>query len=64
MRALAEADLKDIAVIVGGIVPDADETALLEAGVAKVFHPGSSLADIAAEINRLTRARRAANICS
>jgi len=62
MRALGEAGLKDIAVVVGGIVPDADEAALLEAGVAKVFHPGSSLADIAAEIDRLTRVRRAANV--
>src|ERR1039457_2470360 len=62
MRALGDAGLKDIAVIVGGIVPDADEAALLEAGVAKVFHPGSALADIAAEIESLTRARRAANV--
>ena len=62
MRALAAAGLKDIAVIVGGIVPDADEAVLLEAGVAKVFHPGSALADIATEIDRLTRARRTANV--
>ncbi|MDP1952789.1 MAG: cobalamin-dependent protein, partial [Betaproteobacteria bacterium] len=50
MRSLGEAGLADIAVIVGGIVPDADEAVLLEAGVAKVFHPGSALEDIAAEI--------------
>jgi len=62
MRALGEAGLADIAVIVGGIVPDADETLLLEAGVAKVFHPGSALEDIAAEIGRLTRARRAIGV--
>lgn len=62
MRALAAAGLKDIPVIVGGIVPDADEAVLLEAGVAKVFHPGSSLADIAADIDGLARARRAANV--
>jgi len=61
MRSLGEAGLADIAVIVGGIVPDADETMLLEAGVAKVFHPGSALEDIAAEIGRLTSARRAVN---
>lgn len=58
MRALAAAGLGDIAVIVGGIVPDADEDALLEAGVARVFHPGSALEEIAAEIGRLTAARR------
>ena len=51
--------LKDIAVIVGGIVPDADEAMLLESGVAKVFHPGSALDEIAADIGRLTGARRA-----
>ena len=62
MRALGEAGLADIAVIVGGIVPDADEAVLLEAGVAKVFHPGSALEDIAAEIGRLTSARRAVNV--
>jgi methylmalonyl-CoA mutase C-terminal domain/subunit len=62
MRALAAADLADIAVVVGGIVPDADEAMLLAAGVARVFHPGGALADIAAEIGRLTRERRAANV--
>ena len=59
MAALRAAGLTDIAVIVGGIVPDADEAALRVAGVAQVFHPGSALEDIAAEITRLTHARRA-----
>jgi len=62
MRALEAAGLRDIAVVVGGIVPDADEAMLLGAGVAKVFHPGSALEDIAAEIGRLTRARRAVGV--
>ena len=62
MQALGAAGLQDIAVIVGGIVPDADEAMLLGAGVARVFHPGSSLEEIAAEIGRLTRARRALNV--
>jgi len=62
MQALGAAGLQDIAVIVGGIVPDADEVMLREAGVARVFHPGSALEEIAAEIGRLTRARRAANV--
>jgi methylmalonyl-CoA mutase C-terminal domain/subunit len=47
MRALAEAGLGDVCVIVGGIVPDEDEKMLLDAGVARVFHPGASLDDIA-----------------
>jgi methylmalonyl-CoA mutase C-terminal domain/subunit len=62
MRALDAAGLKDIAVIVGGIVPDADEAMLLESGVAKVFHPGSALEEIAVEIGRLTDARRAMSV--
>jgi methylmalonyl-CoA mutase, C-terminal domain len=62
MLALGAAGLQDIAVIVGGIVPDAHEAILLGAGVARVFHPGSALEEIAAEIGRLTRARRAANV--
>jgi methylmalonyl-CoA mutase C-terminal domain/subunit len=61
MQALREAGLADAAVIVGGIVPDEDEQMLLEAGVARVFHPGTTIAEIAAFINGITpgiRARR------
>ena len=47
MAALAEAGLSDVGVIVGGIVPDEDEAMLLEAGVARVFHPGSTMSEIA-----------------
>ena len=47
MTALREAGLGDVCVIVGGIVPDEDEQMLLDAGVARVFHPGSALEDIA-----------------
>ena len=62
MRALNEAGLKDVAVIVGGIVPDADEAMLLDAGVARVFHPGSALDAIAADIRQLSDARRALSV--
>ena len=58
MVALREAGLNDVAVIVGGIVPDADEATLMEAGVARVFHPGSSMADIAAYVHELAVAGR------
>ena len=46
MAALREAGLDDVAVIVGGIVPDEDEQMLLDAGVARVFHPGAPLEEI------------------
>ena len=45
--------------MVGGIVPARDEKLLLAAGVARVFHPGSSLDDIATEVRTLTAKRRA-----
>jgi methylmalonyl-CoA mutase C-terminal domain/subunit len=47
MSALRAAGLGEVAVVVGGIVPDGDERALLEGGVAKVFHPGAGLEEIA-----------------
>jgi methylmalonyl-CoA mutase C-terminal domain/subunit len=53
MAALRDGGLADVAVIVGGIVPDEDEQMLLDAGVARVFHPGSSLDDIAAFIREV-----------
>lgn len=46
MKALHEAGLNHVKVIVGGIVPDDDEGELTAAGVSKVFHPGSPLDDI------------------
>lgn len=60
MAALREAGLHDVAVIVGGIVPDEDEQVLLGAGVARVFHPGSPLEEISAYIAETTARVRAA----
>jgi methylmalonyl-CoA mutase C-terminal domain/subunit len=60
MRALREAGLHEVAVIVGGIVPDDDEAMLKEAGVAQVFHPGTSLDAIAAAVRELAATARAA----
>ena len=59
MDALRAAGADDVAVIVGGIVPDEDEDMLLASGVAKVFHPGAALADIAAYIRDITSRVRA-----
>jgi methylmalonyl-CoA mutase C-terminal domain/subunit len=59
MNQLHEAGLSDVQVIVGGIVPPRDEKLLLEAGVARVFHPGASLDDIIVEVRALTKKARA-----
>jgi methylmalonyl-CoA mutase, C-terminal domain len=59
IEALAQAGMGDVGVIVGGIVPDADEQALLQAGVARVFHPGSTMAEIAGFVRELAQQVRA-----
>jgi methylmalonyl-CoA mutase C-terminal domain/subunit len=38
--------MKDVKVVVGGIVPDRDAEALRQQGVAAVFQPGASLESI------------------
>ncbi len=56
---LRNAGIPEVQVIVGGIVPPRDEKLLLDAGVARVFHPGASLDEIIAEVHALTRKARA-----
>jgi methylmalonyl-CoA mutase len=41
---------EDIAVVLGGIVPEQDREQLLSLGVKAVFGPGSSLPDIAEQL--------------
>jgi methylmalonyl-CoA mutase C-terminal domain/subunit len=60
MDALRAAGLGEVAVVVGGIVPDEDERALLASGVAKVFHPGAPLEEIARFIREAAAKVRAA----
>jgi len=60
MSALRAAGLGEVAVIVGGIVPDEDERALLASGVARVFHPGASLEEIAQFVREAAAKARAA----
>jgi methylmalonyl-CoA mutase C-terminal domain/subunit len=43
---LAQADAADIVVFGGGIIPEADRAALAELGVAQVFTPGATMAEI------------------
>lgn len=46
MALMEENDLLDIPVFLGGIIPDADATALKEMGVAGVFGPGANMDEI------------------
>jgi len=51
MEAVRTAGLDDVVVVVGGIVPESDAAELRTAGVAEIFHPGSSRDEI---VNRIT----------
>ncbi|MDX2316692.1 MAG: cobalamin-dependent protein [Gammaproteobacteria bacterium] len=57
-EALAAAGLHHVRVVVGGIVPDEDENMLKEAGVSRVFHPGSTRDDIISQVDTLAREAR------
>jgi methylmalonyl-CoA mutase C-terminal domain/subunit len=43
---LAEKGMTDVTVLIGGIIPEADITALKKAGIAEIFLPGTSTQDI------------------
>ena len=59
MKALKKAGLGDVPVIIGGIVPDDDVKKLKKAGVAEVFHPGTSREEIVSRVGELATAARA-----
>jgi len=59
MELLAEKEMNDVLVIVGGIVPDDDAAALRKLGVAAVFQPGASLDSIVEFIRGAVPARAA-----
>jgi methylmalonyl-CoA mutase C-terminal domain/subunit len=44
--ALAERKMEDVLIVVGGIIPAADAAKLSEAGVGRVFGPGSKISEI------------------
>ena len=52
---LREKGLDDVLVAAGGIIPDDDLPALREAGVAAVFGPGTTIAEVAAFIRANVR---------
>ena len=56
MELLAEKEMKDVLVIVGGIIPGEDAITLKKSGVAAVFQPGASLEAIVEFIRQATPA--------
>jgi len=57
VRMLREQGLKDVLVTAGGIIPDDDVPALKEAGVAAVFGPGTTIAEVADYLRANARSR-------
>ena len=53
IRALAEAGAEDIAVVVGGIVPEGDHRFLIDCGVGDIFPPGVPVPEAAARVLRV-----------
>ncbi len=49
--------LDDVLVTAGGIIPDADIPALREAGVSRVFGPGTTIGEVATYIRENARQR-------
>ena len=59
-RALREEGLGDVLVTAGGIIPDDDISALREAGVRRVFGPGTTIGEVAEYLRANVRPRNAA----
>ncbi|HSK52302.1 MAG TPA: cobalamin B12-binding domain-containing protein [Clostridia bacterium] len=56
-RLLREQGLDDVLVTVGGIIPDDDIPSLKESGVAEVFGPGTTIAQVAEFLRANARPR-------
>ena len=54
VQAVADAGL-DVPVIIGGIVPEADLSALEDLGVSAVLHPGASAREVVEAVRRSVR---------
>ena len=59
-RALRDEGLGDVLVTAGGIIPDDDVPALREAGVDRVFGPGTTIGEVAEYIRANVRPRETA----
>ena len=56
-KLLREQGLDDVLVVVGGIIPDADAAELKAAGVAGIFGPGTTIAEVADFLRTSARPR-------
>jgi methylmalonyl-CoA mutase C-terminal domain/subunit len=56
-KLLRDEGLDDVLVTAGGIIPDDDVTALAEVGVARVFGPGTTIAEVAEYLRTNARPR-------
>ena len=56
-RLMKDEGLDDVLVTAGGIIPDDDVPALREAGVSRVFGPGTTIAQVAEYIRENVRRR-------
>jgi methylmalonyl-CoA mutase C-terminal domain/subunit len=59
MELMAENDMLDVPVFLGGIIPDEDVTRLEAIGVTQVFGPGTSLDDVIVAFRTAIAARHA-----
>ncbi|MEM9063799.1 MAG: cobalamin-dependent protein [Pseudomonadota bacterium] len=60
MRALHDAELGHVRVIIGGIIPQNERPDLLAAGVSEIFNPGATSEQIVASVRTLAKEARAA----
>lgn len=58
MQGLRQHGADDVIVVAGGVIPDADVSALLEAGVAQVLSQDTPVDMIPDELRKLVEARR------
>lgn len=52
MELMAENEMSDVPIFLGGIIPDEDVVRLRELGVTAVFGPGASLDDVIAQFRQ------------
>ena len=57
MELLREKDMQDVAVVIGGIIPEVDIPGLKQAGIAEVFLPGTPTQGIVQFIRECARRR-------